>query len=91
MSIIVKVYLILLIINVIQNIIIAQFLRRKAFGLGKKPDYFMRMLGDQIFLFRELRRNNKLFSSTEIKILHYSKYTSIFGIIIFILLIYSMY
>ena len=79
------------ILNVIQNIIIAQFIRKKASNLGKKQDYFMRMLADQIFLFKELKKDNKSFSSKDVNLLYYSKYTSIFGVIIFIMLIYSMF
>ncbi len=91
MSTIVTIFLILWILNGIQNIIIAQFLRKKASSLGKKPDYFIRMLADQIFLFKELKKERNLFSSNDIDLLNYSKYTSIFGIIIFILLIFSMF
>jgi len=91
MSIITIIYLILWILNGIQNIIIAQYIRKKALSFGKKPNYFTRMLADQIFLFKELQNDKRSFSSNEIKLLYYSKYTSIFGVIIFLMLIYSIF
>ena len=90
MSVIANIYLVLWILNGIQNIIIAQLLRKKASSFGKKPNYFIRMLADQIFLFKKLRNNKNSFSSNDINLLYYSKYTSVFGIIIFILFIYSI-
>ncbi len=84
-----KIALILLILNGLQNVILAYFLRDIASKMGKKPNYFTRMLSDQFFLYREYKNNYKDEVKNNRKLLHYSIVTSILQIIFFILLVLS--
>lgn len=84
-----KVALVLLILNGFQNVILAYLLREIASKMGKKANYFTRMLSDQLFLYQKYKNNYDDKITSNRKLLRYSIVTSILQVIFFILLILS--
>jgi len=60
-------------LNMLQGIIVASILRKKAATFGKKPNYFIRGVADLIFLIKKVKIDEKSFSSKEKSIINYSK------------------
>ena len=90
MSLFSKLILFILILNGIQNIILAYVLRSIASKMGKEPNYFTRMLSDQIFLYKELKLEKNIITKGNQRLLYYSTVTAILQMVLGIIFIVSL-
>lgn len=80
----------ILVLNFLQNFFIAWRLRTIVNEMGGKPDYMIRMLADQLFLYRIIRKEKEKLSVSEKRLFWYSVFSSSLQPIILILLVISL-
>ena len=85
-----KLILLFLILNGIQNIILAYRLRWIASRFGQPPNYFMRMTSDQIFLYKKIYKELDKEVLSYKGILRYTFVTTALQVILVIILILTL-